>query len=226
MKSPNIYVLLILFLFVFTSSYSQKKVFKGKVLVFDNIPVMNAEILVNSTKQIVKSNSEGNFSFKGKPIEKIKISANGFAVKNQRIKGNANFHKINLRLKNSKKYQQIAINSGHIKDIAKFQSLLVDKKNNNKDYTRYNTIVQIIREEFPSLDIKDKGIIIRGKCSFLGTSHALIEVDGLPVQMSELDEILPSSIKSINVLTSSNAATYGSRGAHGVVVIKTKQGMR
>ncbi len=198
--------------------------YKGKILVFDSIPVINAEILINRTKQIVSSDSKGYFSFKGNQNEKIKIKANGFLIKNQKLTGDSDFYKINLRLKNSKKSQQIAINSGHIKNTTQFLSLLVDKKN-DIDFSKYNTVIQIIREKFPSIDITNKEIIIRGRSTIYGTNTALIEVDGLPVKISRLNEILPSNIKSIKVLTASNAAKYGSRGGKGVLVIKTKQGM-
>ncbi|WP_461629410.1 hypothetical protein [Labilibaculum euxinus] len=44
---------------------------------------MNAEILISSSKQIVKSGSEGNFSFEGVLNVKIKISADGFVIKTE-----------------------------------------------------------------------------------------------------------------------------------------------
>lgn len=222
MKRLNILVLLILL--TFSSSIGQKKIFKGIVFAFDSIPVMNAEILISSSKQIVKCDSNGYFSFEGKVNEKIKISANGFAIKSQKLTGNSNPQKVNLRLKSSKKSLELAIQSGHFKDSKQFRQL-VSNKNNPQAYSIYSSVIQAIRGKFPSVDIQNNGFVIRGKSSFIGTSYALIEVDGILVNINVLNTILPSNLKSIAILTASNSGLYGSRGANGVVVIKTKQGI-
>ena len=64
---------------------------------------------------------------------------------------------------------------------------------------------------------------IRGVGTFSGAgTNPLIIVDGLPGNLSVIN---PNDIESITVLKdAASAAIYGSRGANGVVVIKTKKG--
>jgi TonB-linked SusC/RagA family outer membrane protein len=64
---------------------------------------------------------------------------------------------------------------------------------------------------------------IRGVGTFSGAgTNPLIIVDGLPGSLSVIN---PNDIESITVLKdAASAAIYGSRGANGVIVIKTKKG--
>jgi len=68
---------------------------------------------------------------------------------------------------------------------------------------------------------------IRGATSFLGSEEPLFVIDGMVVQSADgaLDGINPNTIESITVLKNADeTAIYGSRGANGVILIKTKSG--
>lgn len=79
-------------------------------------------------------------------------------------------------------------------------------------------------------------MIIRGVSSLIGTPNPLYVIDGVVVgkgadnaQMMEswnpLSAIDPNAIESVSVLKDASAtALYGSRGANGVIIIKTKRG--
>ncbi|WP_161596678.1 TonB-dependent receptor [Chitinophaga vietnamensis] len=64
---------------------------------------------------------------------------------------------------------------------------------------------------------------IRGVSTFSGAGNdPLVIIDGLPGSLSILN---PNDIESISVLKdAASAAIYGSRGANGVIVVKTKKG--
>lgn len=69
------------------------------------------------------------------------------------------------------------------------------------------------------------GINIRGIGSVNGASRPLILVDN--VETSDLSYINPSDIESVSVLKdAASASIYGARAAFGVVLIKTKSGLR
>lgn len=68
---------------------------------------------------------------------------------------------------------------------------------------------------------------IRGASSVYGSTEPLYIVDGMPVQVESgqgLSWINPADVDTIEVLKDASAtAIYGSRGANGVVIIKTKR---
>lgn len=69
---------------------------------------------------------------------------------------------------------------------------------------------------------------IRGAASFMGSTEPLYVVDDMVIQPSAgggLYGINPQDVESITVLKDAGAtAVYGSRGANGVILIKTKRG--
>ena len=102
------------------------------------------------------------------------------------------------------------------------------------DITRQATmepIEKVLEGRFPGVTISrtaDGGIAvqIRGRNSFMGSSQPLYVVDGVPIEpgpQGSLSGINPYDIESIQVLKDPIDTTmYGSRGANGVIVIKTK----
>jgi TonB-dependent SusC/RagA subfamily outer membrane receptor len=70
----------------------------------------------------------------------------------------------------------------------------------------------------PGVQVNGKNIVIRGQSSLYNTSGPLLVVNGLPV--TSIDHIRPIDVKSIEVLKSSSAAIYGSRGSNGVILIQ------
>ncbi|PIF34251.1 TonB-linked SusC/RagA family outer membrane protein [Flavobacterium sp. 9] len=88
-------------------------------------------------------------------------------------------------------------------------------------------------------DMGSSRIVIRGETSIAGNNQPLFVVDGVPVDNSQLGsvggatrdfknaiaDINPQDIETLTVLKGPNAAAlYGSRAAHGVVLITTKSG--
>jgi TonB-dependent SusC/RagA subfamily outer membrane receptor len=79
------------------------------------------------------------------------------------------------------------------------------------------------------IDMVEGGLTvrIRGSSSFLGGEEPLFVIDGMPIQSTDgaLNTINPDTIESIRVLKNADAtAIYGSRGANGVILIKTRRG--
>jgi len=87
-------------------------------------------------------------------------------------------------------------------------------------------------------DMGSSRIVIRGETSIAGNNQPLFVVDGVPVDNSQLNsggatrdfknaiaDLSPEDIESMSVLKGPNAAAlYGSRAAHGVILITTKSG--
>jgi TonB-linked SusC/RagA family outer membrane protein len=67
---------------------------------------------------------------------------------------------------------------------------------------------------------------IRGLTS-INNSDPLYVLDGVPLQSNDINIIDPSNIESIDILKDASAqAIYGSRGAAGVILIRTKKGSK
>ena len=66
---------------------------------------------------------------------------------------------------------------------------------------------------------------IRGSTSFTGGEEPLFVLDGMVLQSADgLRGLSPANVESITVLKDAGAtAIYGSRGANGVILIKTKR---
>ena len=89
----------------------------------------------------------------------------------------------------------------------------------------------------PGVRVMEKGdlwggvsVRVRGSSnSFQAGEEPLFILDGMPISFNdgELRNINPSFIESITVLKDAGAtAIYGSRGANGVILIKTKRGSK
>jgi TonB-linked SusC/RagA family outer membrane protein len=71
----------------------------------------------------------------------------------------------------------------------------------------------------------DEVIMIRGRNSIRASNDPLIVVDGIPYG-GQLRDINPNDVQSIEVLKDASAAAiYGSRGANGVILVTTKEGL-
>ncbi len=66
---------------------------------------------------------------------------------------------------------------------------------------------------------------VRGTTSIMGGNDPLVIIDGVTSDVSSLASIYPADIESFTVLkNASETAKYGSRGASGVIQVKTKKG--
>jgi hypothetical protein len=195
----------------------------GRVVIFDSIPIHNANVHVLSSKVDIKTDHQGAFACECNSKDKIIITADGFSKKALKVKKSKKIDgMINLKMAKIPNAQEIAIKKGHILQVDAFKKL-AKKHSGAKDYSKYTTVMDIIRNEFSSLQIVNGEIIIRGPSSFIGSSAAQIEIDGVMTTYSALDNLSPNNIASIIVIKGSDAAIYGLRGGNGVISIKTKR---
>jgi len=88
-----------------------------------------------------------------------------------------------------------------------------------KNAETYTNIYDYLRGRIPGVEIVGTSIRIRG-INTTGNTDALIILDGMEV--SDISDINPLDVKSVEVLKDAAATMYGVRGANGVVIIKTK----
>ena len=213
----------VLLMLVFTSVIiqAQERVIHGIVNTLDSIPLIGVEIKVQSTKQIVLTDSLGRFSAACNKEDKLKLKANGFYTENVKVTEKVRIVAINMKLKPGAKPQNYAIGYGYVSEQDKTTP---GSKMNIKesDYSKYNNVYEIIRTM--GAQVVNGDIILRGDKSFQSSSAALIVVDGVIADYDFLRTLRPVDIKSIDILQDPASAVYGSRGANGVVQIETIKG--
>jgi len=215
-------IFLILFALSLLSS-AQDKVIHGRVFTFDSIPLVQANVEVKSNKQVVKTDSLGNFSVSCNSEDVLKVSAKGFTTEKVKLDPKIKIAIINLKLKPGTKNREYAIGYGHVKDADKLNAVS-NLNNDDVDFSTYSNIYELIQGRFAGVQIVNGDIVIRGVNSINSGTAALIILDGMQINSSTLASIPPVQVKSINIIKDGSAAIYGSRGANGVVLIETKKG--
>lgn len=86
--------------------------------------------------------------------------------------------------------------------------------------TRYSNIYQMIKGEVPGVTVSGTTVTIRSSTSLTQSTEPLFVLDG--VMVDNIGDIPPEIVKSIEILKGPATAIYGSRGANGVILIKTK----
>ena len=89
------------------------------------------------------------------------------------------------------------------------------------DAVTYSSVYDYLRGRVPGVMVtSDNRIIIRGISTNSNNTDPLILVDGVAV--TDLSNINPSDIQSVDVLKDGSASIYGVQGANGVILITTR----
>lgn len=223
-----------IFIFLFASlSYGQKRakkiVITGTVTNSLSQPVEGALIYIDSMRHEFPTDSRGFYRVRVPATTKtISAYSKTFGMGEAEI-GSNRILDITVRPQEGKKIYFIEkekeemVDVGYGKINRRTSTASVSERDVQKPkYSSYNNIYDLIRSEFPSIRIDGSSIVLRGVSSYSGSNEALYVVDGIVVD--RIDQVHPSDVKSISILTGSNAAVYGMRGANGVVMITTLRG--
>lgn len=212
-----------------TAQKSNKKVtITGTVLNASREPIVNAIVMIDDQKTNSMTDANGNYKVKVKPTAlKIGIFTFGSGTFEDSIKGRT---RIDFNFGTTRTQQttdqtiapgEQGVNTGY--GVVKEKNLTTNVNKidgTNKKYATYHSISEMIQREVSGVKVDGSSVIIQGSKDFFGSVPALIVVDG--VSSYELPDILPSSVKSIEVLKGTAASIYGSRGYGGAIIIKTK----
>lgn len=202
-------------------SQGQDRVIYGVVNTLDSIPLIGVEIKIKSTNQRVLTDSLGNFTAACNKEDKLKFVAKGFYTENVKISENTKIIAVNMKLKPGEKQQNYAIGYGYVTDQDK--TVPVSNMDIKKsDYSRYNNVYEIL--QVMGAQVQNGEIILRGSKSFTASNSALIVIDGVISDYSDLNTLPPTDIERIDLLKDPASSVYGSRGANGVVLIETNKG--
>ena len=202
------------------TGFAQDRIIHGQIFTFDSIPLIDASIVVKSTKQEVHSDTTGRFSVGCNAEDVLTVSAEGFYKQKVKFDEKAKVVVINLKLKPGDRNKEVAVGYGHVsyEDLPYSVSSM---SNNDMDFSQYANMYDLIQGKLPGVEIFNGDVIIRGVSS-INNHAALIVVDGVISGSSILSGFPTSQVKNISVIKDSGTAAYGSRGANGVVLIETK----
>ena len=239
---------LLLFFFSFSSSSSQAQSIKVRGVVTgkpDGLPLDGVTVKVKGTARATQTNAKGEFEIPTAGREVIQFSFVGYApvelpasetslqVSLEPTKGALNEVVVTaLGITRQKKSLGYAVQELKSKDISE-----------TSEPNLVNTIegkVAGVRVTNSQGDMGSSRIVIRGETSISGNNQPLFVINGFPVDNDQqlgtapsrdfanpISDINPNDIESISFLKGPNAAAlYGSRAAHGVVLIKTKSGRK
>lgn len=200
------YVILALLFSISGISFSQSESdVKLMVYVQDeaNKPVPGAVILIDGVKQKMLTNKNGYFRVKlDKAPKSVAAFSPSIGISKVAYKGQS---KVTINLKVIKDYE------------------VVNDVNRKKlDPVQFRDIYDYLRGRIPGVDVSTSNeITIRGFNTVNGSTTPLFIVNGTQVSQDFFGNIVPMQIKSVKVLKGPDAATYGSRGANGVIVVET-----
>ena len=208
---------------------NKKITITGTLLNSDKEPIVNAIILIDDVKTSSMTDAAGKYKVKVKAdATKIGFFTFGHGTFEDSIKGRTQID-INFGVSRAQQTtdQDVApgeqgVNTGY--GLVKKKNLTTDVNSidgTNKKYATYHSISELVqREGGAGVRVNGNAVIIQDSKDLFGTVYALIVVDG--VYMDGLPDIQPAQVKSIEILKSTAAAMYGSRGYGGAVIIKTK----
>jgi TonB-dependent SusC/RagA subfamily outer membrane receptor len=226
MKRRIIFLMILMLLLscnLFAQKPGKKYYITGQVIDINDKPVSGAIVLIDNHNTEVVTNAKGMYKVRVKTdATMITVLKPNNGLIDEEINGRT---VINFRLtreiplqttENQEKPDNEKINIGYGYASKKDLTTSVGKiEGQRKKYANYQNIYEMLRE-VPSVQVNGTKITIRGVNSVNSTDPLLI-VDGIVV--SSIDDIIPSMVKSIEILKGSDASIYGSRGANGVVMI-------
>ncbi|MCJ7449486.1 MAG: carboxypeptidase-like regulatory domain-containing protein [Bacteroidales bacterium] len=225
----NILFVLFLSLFSIQVSYAQKSNKKikitGVVVDANRRPVEGAIILVDEVKTDVVTNSKGVYNIKVPPTAKTLtiLSLYNNDMKVIEINGNTVVNFI-LDKASTNTSEQVQKKSETV-DIG-YGTNRKDQSSNSGSKAEVNTtraksylnIYEMIKSEVPGVKVIGTSIQLQqGSGSLTSSTEPLFVVDGTIVD--QINDIVPSQVRSISLLKGSAASIYGARGANGVIVI-------
>ncbi len=216
-------------------SVQQKVKISGRVVDKDGFPMPGVVVVTKSNKNIgVSTDTEGRYTIDCDPSEILVFSMLGFKQA-ELVAKDINGVAITLEEDTVAMDEVVVVAFGKQKKESVVSSittinpseLVVPSSNLTTAFAgRLAGVIAYQRSGEPGLDNAE--FFIRGVTTFStgGKKDPLILIDGIEMESSDLARINPDDIASFSVMKDANsAALYGSRGANGVILVTTKEGV-
>ncbi|KAF2514175.1 SusC/RagA family TonB-linked outer membrane protein [Flavobacterium foetidum] len=231
--------------------FAQERTVSGRVSDNEGMPLPGVSVLLKGTKIGTQTDFDGKYSIKASSSQILVFSYLG--MKTQEIE--AKSATINVKmLGNAQELEGVVVTTAmgikREKKSLGYSSQKLDEKAVNSTPT--NNFLNNLSGKVSGLEVKTNSnfggstnIVLRGAKSLTGNNQALVVVDGVAINNSNLNDsysrngrrgfdfgnsasdIDPNNIESITVLKGAAAtALYGSQASNGAIMITTKKGQK
>ncbi|GAA6767941.1 SusC/RagA family TonB-linked outer membrane protein [Flavobacterium sp. CGRL1] len=209
-------------------------------------PVIGASVVIKGTTHGVQTDFDGKFFFQTGQKFPYTVIVSYLGYKKAEVVVNDNPVVIELTEEQNQLSEVVVTALGISKEKKSLGYTTQALKNKDIADTKETNFLNSLSGKLAGVritnsqgDMGSSRIIIRGETSIAGNNQPLFVVDGVPVDNSQLGsvggatrdfknaiaDLNPNDIETLTVLKGPNAAAlYGSRAAHGVVLITTKSG--
>lgn len=222
-----------------STAVQQKHRITGVVKDEKGDPIIGASITVKGTSHGVMTNLQGIFTLEAPVGAIIQVSYIGYQNKVFQV-GNETNYRIVLT-ETSKILSEVVVTALGITREKKGLGYATQEIKAEELENRNSNLVSMLSGKVAGVNISSGAVVgsgsrisIRGERSLsAGPSSPLFVIDGIPIgsgagsqtSSSEINEISPNDIESINVLKGAAAsALYGSAAANGAIIVTTKKG--
>lgn len=230
---PIAFLMLLATFAVPVAAQAQEHPVTGTVLDPDGNPLNGATVAVLKTAKGTITDANGKFTVSAKSTDELEFSYLGYKTQTVAVGSRTN---ISVKMENDSSTSiddVVVIGYGSVAKKDLTGSVASVKMNDIKDVpvTSVDNALQgrIAGADFMSTSGEPGStttIRIRGTRSINASNEPLIVVDGVMDAIHDLNDINSDDIAAISVLKdASSTAIYGSRGANGVILITTKQGL-
>ena len=212
--------------------FAQNTQVTGTVLAADSkMPLAGVTILEKGTSNGAVTNFDGEYSIDVSSANAVLVlSYVGFQTQEVNVDGRTTVN-VELLVDSNALDEVVVVGYGTSKK-SDLTGSVVSISGDKLDEQARASVAETLTGRLPGVQVlstegspdAEVNIRIRGNGSLTQDSSPLIIVDGFPV--ASMSDISPTDIASISVLKdASSTAIYGSRGANGVIIISTKEGV-
>ncbi|WP_207632803.1 TonB-dependent receptor [Foetidibacter luteolus] len=208
----------------------ERHVVQGKVTSAKGEPLESVTVAVDKPSSVTVTNEKGEYTVNADDDAVISFSSIGFVQQNVKVNGRA---EINIVLAaSSAELNEIVVVGYNTQNRRKLTSAVATVSGEDLNKRVATNPATLLQGQLPGLQVVQSSgepgnegvqLRIRGIGTFSAAGNdPLVIIDGLPGNLSILN---PNDIESVSLLKdAASAAIYGSRGANGVIVVKTKKG--
>lgn len=213
-------------------------------------PIPFATVKIKNTTTATTADSSGSFRLEAAAGAVLVVTAAGYKFTEVTVGNSA---EVLITMENPEALTEVVVTAlGIRRNKNELPYAAQQVKGEELTKTRSNNFANSLSGKVAGLQIRQNNnmggstnIILRGYKSITGENQALIVIDGVPVNNSNVNssaqqqgfggfdygnagaDLNPDDIESVNVLKgAASTALYGSRAANGVILITTKKGKR